>query len=237
MSVLGIAVAMHAERASLSERSLEQGVVMTIDDCVLLVLAGVGPQRARLAGLQLLERGATALLSWGCAVALDPGLRPGSVVVPATVIADDASTCPVDSAWHARVCDRLQADLPIHRGALAETVEVLVDPAQKRRLADVRGAIAADMESAALGRVARERGVPFLAVRAIADDCRMRLPAWLPGTLDAVGRPRPHGLCAGLLRHPVDVLQLVGLARSFRAAMASLRHCRARTGARLLLTN
>ncbi len=228
---------MHAELACLSERTIEQGVVTEIDDRVLLVLAGIGPARARPAGRQLIEHGATALLSWGCAAALDPALRPGSVVVPATVVAADETVFSADSAWHDRVCRGLQHDIEVHRAPLAETGEVLVDSAQKQHLTQRHGAIAADMESAALGRVARECGAPFLAVRAVADDSRILLPPWLPSTLDEFGRPRAGALCAALLRHPADALALARLARAFRAAMTSLIRVRARTGARLLLTN
>ena len=40
---------------------------------------------------------------------------------------------------------------------------------EKAELAAESGAVAVDMESAAVGRVARERGLPFLCVKAILD--------------------------------------------------------------------
>jgi adenosylhomocysteine nucleosidase len=43
------------------------------------------------------------------------------------------------------------------------------DPAEKRRLAELHHADAVDMESAAIAEVCAERGVPFLAVRAVSD--------------------------------------------------------------------
>ena len=50
------------------------------------------------------------------------------------------------------------------------TVDHLVaDPAEKRRLAELHGALAVDMESAAVAEVCAECGVPFLAVRAVSD--------------------------------------------------------------------
>ena len=51
------------------------------------------------------------------------------------------------------------------------TVDHLVaDPVEKRRLADRHNADAVDMESAAVAAVCAEKGVPFLAVRAVSDD-------------------------------------------------------------------
>ena len=50
------------------------------------------------------------------------------------------------------------------------TVDHLVsDPAEKRRLAELHGADAVDMESAAVAEVCAARGVAFLAVRAVSD--------------------------------------------------------------------
>jgi nucleoside phosphorylase len=169
-------------------------------------------------------------------VALDPALRPGSVLVPTRVIARDGTTIPVDPSWHERVCARLQRDAVIHCSPVAETAALLVESAEKRNLARLRGAIAADMESAALGSVAHECGVPFLVVRAVVDDSRTSLPAWLPDTLDELGRPRAVGLCGGLLRHPTDLARLARLARSFHAATISLRRIRSRAGAQFLLS-
>jgi adenosylhomocysteine nucleosidase len=232
---LGIAIALHAELPTLGGRDVQPGVVSALDDRVLVILTGMGADRARQSAGQLIEHGAGALLSWGSAVALHPELRAGNVVMPTKVIADDGQTIPIDARWHDQVCARLPADLLVHRAPIAETTALLTDPIEKERLSHRRGAVAADMESAALGAVARERGVPFLVVRAIADDSRMSLPAWLPDTLDELGRPRGASLFAALLRHPSAAVQLARLALSFRAATLALRDVHARAGAHFML--
>ncbi|PWT74166.1 MAG: purine phosphorylase [Proteobacteria bacterium] len=232
---LGIAIALRAELPTLGRHDVQPGAVTALDDRVLVILTGMGAGRARHSAGQLIKHGASALLSWGSAVALHPELRPGSVIVPTKVIADDGQTIPIDAAWHDQVCARLPVDLVVHRDPIMETTALLTDPIEKERLARRRGAVAADMESAALGAVARDCGVPFLVVRAIADNSRMSLPPWLPDTLDELGRPRGASLLAALLRHPASVVQLAQLALAFRAATLALRDVRTRAGAHFML--
>ena len=234
MSVLGIAVALRAELASLTDRSIEPGVVTPLAESVLLVLSGMGAGRARSSGQLLMEQGATALLGWGSAAALHPALRPGTVMLPDAVIGVDGSTIRIDADWHERVRGRIEREMPLRVSPIAETQGVLTGASDKLSLARKRGAVAADMESAALGGFARDRNVPFLVIRAVADDSETGLPGWLLATLDEQGRPRPAGLCAGLLSHPLDILHLARLAHGFGAAARSLRRVHACAGPQFL---
>ena len=58
----------------------------------LVEVSGGGEERARAAAHSLLERGASALVSWGVAGGLDPELEPGSVVLPDAVVHTDGSS-------------------------------------------------------------------------------------------------------------------------------------------------
>jgi adenosylhomocysteine nucleosidase len=55
------------------------------------------------------------------------------------------------------------------RGRIADSQMMVATPAARAALAAETGAIAVDMESAAIARVATERGIPFAAIRVITD--------------------------------------------------------------------
>ncbi len=197
-------------------------------------LSGIGPERAYLAAKALLDNGATALLSWGSAGGLDPRLAAGSLVLPKEVIGADHSAYQTDAAWHVRLCIRLKGHIDFHTGPLSESPVVLATWTEKADLFRRSGAIAVDMESAAVARAAQEAPVPFLVVRAIADSADMAIPA---GALRAIG---PHGglhlsrLLQGASRHPSQLIELVRLGRAFHAAQVTLAGVASLAGTTLL---
>jgi adenosylhomocysteine nucleosidase len=110
---------------------------------------------------------------------------------------------------------------------------MLQTAAQKRELAQW-GAMAADMESAAVAASARCAGVPWLAVRAVADAADVTLPSAIVHAMDGQGRVRVTRLAAALLRRPRDVAAIPPLAHGFYAALGTLRAVAHRAGPALL---
>jgi adenosylhomocysteine nucleosidase len=227
---LGIVGALPGELQALTEKPVAAGVVVSLSPEVWLVLAGVGAERARVAGRLLLQHGATALLSWGCAGTLIDGLAPGSLLLPAQIITAEQAVLAVSRDWHEQLYRCLAGGFAMSTEPLVESPTVVADPAQKRALSARCGAVAVDMESAALGRLARETGVSFAVIRAIADTVDMTVPRWLSGTLDPWGRLKLSGLLRGLLLHPHEWLALARLARGFRAAQTTLADVADRAG-------
>lgn len=136
------------------------------------VVAGGGDQ-ARLEGeVERLASGMRGIISIGIAGALAPGLRPGKWVV-ATAVDDDGIKLPTDPDW----TDRLVSRLPgADRGMLLGVDSVAATVVQKDALRRSSGAIAVDMESHVVARVARRRGLPFVAARVISDAAHRTLP-------------------------------------------------------------
>lgn len=222
MMHVGIVAALNTELRPLSKCSLHPQVVERRSDQLSLIVSGIGAENARAAGQKLLAQGATALLSWGCAAALDGRLKPGCPVLPDSIIAADGIIVPVYAAWRERVHDKLSTHLSVTTGRLAESPAILADAAAKRALFQRHNAVAADMESAALGKLAVEADVPFLVIRVIADSATMAIPDSLISVLRDCEFPHPARLAAAILRHPGAWPDLAKLAWSFRAAKATL---------------
>jgi uridine phosphorylase len=184
-----------------------------------VVVSGVGCAAAARACATLLEGGAVGLVSWGTAAGLSDAMTSGRVII-------DGS-----DAW----ADRLAGQLGglATRGTIACPTTVLQTPAEKRALASLTGATVADMETDAVASAARTAGVPWLAVRAVADGVDASVPVSVIRAIDASGRVRYGRLGAALLGHPSDVAALPAMARGFNAALRSLRAVAARAGAEL----
>lgn len=218
---LGIIVALASEARPLSKQSLPRDAVIRLTEHVLLYISGMGTQRAQRAGRQLIEQQAQALLSWGTAVALKPGLKPGQLLIPANVMASDQTPVSVTPDWHSQLVSYLSATFKICTEPLIATDRLLHTATDKQAVRVSSGAVAADMESAALGSLARENRVKFAALRVVTDSAGMRLPDWLPACIDAYGQPHPARLLTRLLSHPQDWYAMLRLAGGFSTAQAT----------------
>ena len=114
-----------------------------------IIAGGMGADAAERAAGSL--TGARALISTGYAGGLAAPAARGVIVV-------DTGDSALDKALP-----------PAVRGRIADSQTMVATPAARARLAAATGAIAVDMESAAVARVARERGIPFAAIRVITD--------------------------------------------------------------------
>jgi len=226
---------MSAEARSLTRQAIVYGQSFQLPEGPLIQVSGVGSSKARRAALNLLEKGARALASWGSAGGLSVTLSPGALIIPQKILAANGATYPADFEWHNRLRERLTAHVDLHTGLLAESSAILKAASEKKALFDRTGSIAVDMESAAIATVAHEASIPFVAIRAIADPSDMTIPEEVLSAVDDFGRLRPFGLLSGLARRPADAFALIRLRRVFRVAHASLSTVARLTGNRLLV--
>jgi len=235
LSHLGIIVGVPSEARSLAKYSIINDEPVRLREGVTLGVSGVGPRRAGLASRRLLEKGATALLSWGSAGGLSPKLSPGSLILPKIIIASDRSVYHADPSWHKDLCNRLRGRVEFHTGPLAESATVVQTTAEKAILFQQTGAIGVDMESASVAAVAQEARVPFIAVRAIADSTDMTLPTSVLNACDEFGRLNFLKLILGVAERPTELFLLIRLARDYRAAQRTLAAVARLTGNNLLV--
>ena len=115
------------------------------------------------------------------------------------------------------------ASLPARAGTLITTKQVVETAEQKKDLARHTGAIAVDMETAAIHRLCAAREIPVLAIRSISDTAGQDLPVPARVWFDAVRqRPRPLPLLLYLALHPRRILPFARFVRGIGRARASL---------------
>ena len=221
-SPVGFVVALRAEARALARRNRDSARPRRTDDDLRIRVAGVGPERAAVAARELLASGASGLVSWGTAAGLAPDCASGTLVIPERVLGADQAVHEVERTWREELLARLPPDLQPDPRPIAETVSILADESAKSSFAHQSGACAADMESAAVARVAAQAGTPFLAVRAIVDSRSMRLPGAALAALAEDGGTRPIRIWAALGRRPMDIFPLARIALGFVLAHHTL---------------
>jgi adenosylhomocysteine nucleosidase len=179
--------------------------------------SGPGAARAQNAARAAIAAGADALVAWGLAGGLVASLRPGDVVLPGRGLAPGGAEWRAEPQWHAALERALGTAFRVHTGMLVSVAEVLASPLAKRTTAESCGATAVDMESAAVAAVASEAGIPFVAVRIVADASTDALPDDVDKWIDATGRRRLLPLL-GTVVAPAQWPTLLRLAARYRAA-------------------
>jgi adenosylhomocysteine nucleosidase len=186
--------------------------------------SGAVSSRASRLAASLIDQGCAGLLSIGLAGGLDPALKPGDVVVSSTIIAPDGAKVATDAAWRDRVVAELDGrGIPFRIGAIAGNDELVRLAETKRALRNATGALAVDMESHAVMRIAAAAGIPFLAVRVIADGAGDELPLAAESALTEEGGVAIFRLLGGLLRRPGDLAGMMMLAKRSASGFKTLR--------------
>jgi len=232
---IGVVAALPAEARTLTGRSQATGSLCHEFPGLLVSISGIGPTAADNAARRLVADGAGALISWGCGAGLAADVQPGQLVLPQIIIdVMQRRNFTVDSAWHQQLTNTLEtAGMTLRTASLVSVAVPLTNRDIKQRLHRETGAIIADMESAAVAAVAHENNLPFLAVRAIADDLSVALPAEVLAILDARGRPSLPRLLVKLLWRPSLAIQLGRLGSAFYAAQKTLARVAAVTDKKL----
>jgi adenosylhomocysteine nucleosidase len=222
--MLGIVVSLSRELKSLTRQTIPVGDWRAITDNTLVTLSGIGAERAYAAAALLVSQGATALLSWGCAAALDDRVGPGCLILPERIIGANGEIHRVSTEWHRRLYQALESKHPVRTEALVESDVVVKTSAEKRALAKRTQAAATDMESAAQARLAKDYGLPFIAIRAIIDTPSTDIPENVLEALDPEGNINLWKLLSSTV--PADWIKIVQLGIQFNAAQRTLKKTR-----------
>ena len=184
--------------------------------------SGCRPERTRVLAADFLSRGCEGLVSFGLCGGLDPGLKPGDLLLSESVIAPDGRAYGTDPDWRQRAMDKLSGQMTVHQLPIVGMKQAVSSVGLKRELARSSGAAAVDMESLGVAVAATGAGKPFLVVRAVADPVRRRIPAWVTKTVAEDGSINRLKVWGGVASHPWTIPALIGLAGESRKAHATL---------------
>lgn len=187
----------------------------------LTPVIGAGNSKLLLQRLRALGPDVRGIISMGLAGALAPIPEVGDALIASHVVTErEHYAC--DPAW-SRV---LRTKLPEAHSVVIAGVE---EPAQhmgaKKDLFRQTGAHAVDMESHVAARFASERGIPFVVLRVVSDDCKRTLPPAALEQLSINGHPRYFAIIRSLLRERGQFGELLRTAREAGAAFRTLLRC------------
>lgn len=161
------------------------------------------------------------IVSLGLAGGLAPIPQVGDILIGSHVVTErEHYAC--DPGW-SRV---LRTKLPeAHSVVIAGVEEPALHMGAKKELFRATGAHAVDMESHVAARFAQERGLPFVVLRVVSDDCHRTLPPAAVERLSLKGNPRLFAILRSLLREPGQFGELMRTAREAGTAFKSLLRC------------
>jgi adenosylhomocysteine nucleosidase len=149
------------------------------------------------------KKNVDGIISTGLCGALDPALRVGDIVVSGDAAVDTQARCV--------------------RGAVFSIDHVAVTAAEKRTLRNQTGAVAVDMEAAAVQRKAAEWNLPFLCIRAVSDRAGDTLPLDFNRYRNARGDFSRTRIALAAMARPFTVMpQLIEFDRNCRRAADAL---------------
>jgi adenosylhomocysteine nucleosidase len=194
----------------------------------VVVIAGGGDGVALEIALNAAAATGRALVSFGIAGGLAPDLRPGAIAVARRVVAPDGRSYDTDEVWVLALAGILGA------GSLADFAGVdtpLAGIAEKAALYRERGTALVDMESHIVARVAAAHGLPFAAIRVVADPAERQLPHAATVGMKPDGRVDLPAVLRSLARDPRQLPSLIRTGLDARAAFAGLLRGRQLLGA------
>ena len=223
MNKLGIICALRSEARWFTPGTLPAQQPVELNDKAVLVLSGMGRERARQAAQALAEAGADCLAGFGSAGALAPSLSPGDLVLAAE-IHEAGRKFSVDPGLGETLMKWLSGNgFGVHNGPLACAAQPLASVEAKRELSARTGALAVDMESAGVFEAAQRNGLPAFALRVILDAAHVALPDAALRRIDEFGEVDARGLALDLARSPGQIPAVARLARAARRAGATMR--------------
>ena len=166
------------------------------------------------------------VISFGVAGGLDPSLKSGDVVVATEVMAGDARWLAGLALNEDLIASVALGRRRVVRGGLAGVEEVIFAQAGKAALRSETGAAAVDMESHIAAAYAAEAGLPFAALRVIADPATRALPEFAKAAIKPNGDIDLRKVLRGVARNPMMLRALVSTGIDFNRALKSLRGCR-----------
>jgi len=199
---------------------------------IALIESGIGATRAARATRALIDTAAPeVLLNFGFGGAVLPGPSIGDIVVADRLLFFKERLFANQAGLAPALTDELAATLDgkcpgtgyrIHRGTFITTGEIVGKGILAGLLPGGTANPVLEMETTGVARVASERNVPLVAVRAISDGADEELDFSIADFTDREMRIRVWKVLWSLARKPWIIPQLVRLGRNSRLAGGNL---------------
>lgn len=183
---------------------------------------GIGGYSATAIVHSYFEQGIDSVVSFGIAGGLDPHLKSGTVVLPKLICSESGNPIRTTDMWRNEIQSVLQDDLPVATADLYSSENMISDVAAKKDLFEHTEAVAVDMESAVVGTAAKDLGMRFLAIRAIADSALHELPEAIQAAND-FDEFSYRRLAGSVLKNPRQIMSLIETGLLTRKASISLK--------------
>jgi adenosylhomocysteine nucleosidase len=169
-----------------------------------------------------IKRGCRSIISFGVAGGLAPHLRPGDWIVASSVI-DAGKRRPTDADWSRKLLKTVPG---AGFAAVAGVDEPVSDTRDKREWHSKTGAVAVDMESHIVARLAAAHGLAFAAVRVIVDPVHRTVPAAALAGMRPDGTTDVAAVLRALVAAPSEALGLMRVAADAFLARNALQRGR-----------
>jgi len=185
----------------------------------LVACSAARPEVALSRAHGLVQEGATRLLSFGLAGALNPGVAAGAIVM-GRMVQSGTMIWDCDKEWLIAM-DALLPGMTV--GPVWGSDEIIAKAAAKRRLFERSRCVCADMESHYVAEAAAEANIPFIVLRVITDTADMDLPPVAMTPLQDDGRVNAGRIMMNVLGKPAQIPSLIHLGQNTAKALKALK--------------
>jgi hopanoid-associated phosphorylase len=185
----------------------------------LVACAAARPGKARELAHGLIDQGATRLVSFGIAGALDSSVHLGDVFIGSRIASFKGSwTC--DDAWGQRLAQKIP---DAKRGGVFGSEILVATVREKSEHHQASGCAIVDMESQCAAEAAASAQIPVMVLRAVCDDATMNVPPLVMAAIAEDGSVDVLKGLSHLARHPLAIFDLLSMLGGTQKALRALR--------------
>jgi adenosylhomocysteine nucleosidase len=167
------------------------------------------------------EEGCRGIVSYGLAGGLCPDLRSGDIVVGSEIVGPDGNIA-TDDLWSAWLLSEIPTAV---YGPIVGIDSPISARASRSELRLRSGALAVDMESHLIARLAAASGMRFVALRVVIDAADRNVPPTAIACVSSDGETSRWRLSRLLLARPSDALDVLKLSVDWWVARKALLNC------------
>ena len=220
--MIGIIAPLAQEAAVFKPQHRRLKEVIQLSDNMLLVISGVGESNAVEAANILAPR-VTHLISWGTAAGLMASVGAGTLLLPRSVMSDAGEKFTTDDLTVEKILASIPENVLYNTNHICQSTSILEDKGAKEKFHKLTGAVACDMESAAIAAFAQKNNLKFNAIRFVTDDLNTTIPKEVHEALDTEGEMNYSKLFLGILKSPQSIGSLIKLGKCFSLAQRTMK--------------